>query len=508
MAAVGLKLRSLRGEVGLTAQQVADRAGWSRSYVSQVEGGRITPSEAFVRACERVLSLPPGGLDREDLFDGSQLDELLELANNFASDANGAEEGTPSPYPSALRLTSDAAVRECMRSMLRSAPPTAISSRTITLTSLREQEQARSLSETRVVDRDLVGWLRDALTRGWGIRHLLKSPGGVLSNPGDAFEIVALMACRGAYTAVTIAPAASAMTSPARDFLDVPGVGILLIESGRGSFVSTRDVAYLPFSEDLKRLQHGSRVLMRRYRHASEENLARELRVTAAECEPGDLRLVSDRLSVHARPVSLHEMQQQTRGRSDVWLEHRVARIEAFELDLQRHSYRQILSRSGLDGYFSDGYYATDLDRDYRRRQGHDVAAPLRVPVSERLAILERMIWLLNSFENFEVLLDAASGQSAITNNAWELKSCPGEDVVFLFAHATRSASNDLSQAANQSIDDGLSTSIEIREPSLTRLFRDRFDAVWRTIGIGTNKRETVSWLTRKVEDLATVGAE
>ena len=61
---VGALLRARRAELGLTLQQVADRAGCVRSYVSEIENNKRSkpPSDELLVRLEEALSLPPGRL--------------------------------------------------------------------------------------------------------------------------------------------------------------------------------------------------------------------------------------------------------------------------------------------------------------------------------------------------------------------------------------------------------------------------------------------------------------
>jgi transcriptional regulator with XRE-family HTH domain len=54
-ARLGADLRVLRAAHGLTLAGLSVRVGYSGQYISQVEHGRTTPSEAFVRACDVEL---------------------------------------------------------------------------------------------------------------------------------------------------------------------------------------------------------------------------------------------------------------------------------------------------------------------------------------------------------------------------------------------------------------------------------------------------------------------
>jgi transcriptional regulator with XRE-family HTH domain len=44
----GPALRALREEAGLTAREVAERAGVSESYLSRVETGKVSPASVWI----------------------------------------------------------------------------------------------------------------------------------------------------------------------------------------------------------------------------------------------------------------------------------------------------------------------------------------------------------------------------------------------------------------------------------------------------------------------------
>jgi transcriptional regulator with XRE-family HTH domain len=53
---LGVDLRGRRRAAGLTQQALADRIGYDRSYLSQVEAGAQVPAEQFILQCERELA--------------------------------------------------------------------------------------------------------------------------------------------------------------------------------------------------------------------------------------------------------------------------------------------------------------------------------------------------------------------------------------------------------------------------------------------------------------------
>lgn len=56
MTQPGTVLRTLREKTGLTAREVAERAKISESYLSRVESGKATPTDAWLGFVAGVLS--------------------------------------------------------------------------------------------------------------------------------------------------------------------------------------------------------------------------------------------------------------------------------------------------------------------------------------------------------------------------------------------------------------------------------------------------------------------
>lgn len=63
MSTIGAMIRRRRQSLGLTLQQVAERAGCGRAYLSMIEtGARPAPAEPLLAAIERALAIEPGQL--------------------------------------------------------------------------------------------------------------------------------------------------------------------------------------------------------------------------------------------------------------------------------------------------------------------------------------------------------------------------------------------------------------------------------------------------------------
>jgi DNA-binding XRE family transcriptional regulator len=57
------RIRSLRGERGLTQAQLAEQAGLTQSHVSQVESGKTSPNALTIHKIAKALGVPPTTLD-------------------------------------------------------------------------------------------------------------------------------------------------------------------------------------------------------------------------------------------------------------------------------------------------------------------------------------------------------------------------------------------------------------------------------------------------------------
>lgn len=75
------ELKRLRGEVGLTAAQAADRAGWSMSKISRIESGKNKISPGDSRELLDAYGVPPG----------EEYDRIVQLAR----DARGKSKWQP-----------------------------------------------------------------------------------------------------------------------------------------------------------------------------------------------------------------------------------------------------------------------------------------------------------------------------------------------------------------------------------------------------------------------------
>lgn len=75
---LGDKLREIRKERGLTLQQVADAAGLSKAFVSQIESGTANPSLASLKRVGNALGVPLATLFEEKVNGPEPASTLLE----------------------------------------------------------------------------------------------------------------------------------------------------------------------------------------------------------------------------------------------------------------------------------------------------------------------------------------------------------------------------------------------------------------------------------------------
>ena len=64
---MSIRLKLLRKKLGITLEQLADKSGMTKSYLSKVERGLNTPSIAAALKLARALNV-----NVEELFDGEQ----------------------------------------------------------------------------------------------------------------------------------------------------------------------------------------------------------------------------------------------------------------------------------------------------------------------------------------------------------------------------------------------------------------------------------------------------
>ncbi|MBW1713498.1 MAG: helix-turn-helix transcriptional regulator [Deltaproteobacteria bacterium] len=57
VASIGLKIKELRSNLGLTLQQVADKAGCTAAHISQIENDKTSPSIATLKRIAKVLGV-------------------------------------------------------------------------------------------------------------------------------------------------------------------------------------------------------------------------------------------------------------------------------------------------------------------------------------------------------------------------------------------------------------------------------------------------------------------
>lgn len=84
---VGLLVRRLRRDVGITQEQLARRAGIGQSYLSQIENKKKEPSLATIQALAKAFEIPNStmlllALDPEEI-EGAKRNLLSELQDGL-----------------------------------------------------------------------------------------------------------------------------------------------------------------------------------------------------------------------------------------------------------------------------------------------------------------------------------------------------------------------------------------------------------------------------------------
>lgn len=70
---IGERLRSLRTEQGISVRTLASRAGFSPSFISQIENGQVSPSIASLERIAEVLGIALGGFFDAEPGERSQI---------------------------------------------------------------------------------------------------------------------------------------------------------------------------------------------------------------------------------------------------------------------------------------------------------------------------------------------------------------------------------------------------------------------------------------------------
>lgn len=445
----------------------------SRSYVSQVELGRIQPAQDYLDACEAHYGLPVGALSTTvpttDTIRVPAAATVLESARHLEPVEPRVEPRNVRLRDVPDKLCSAEEVQAAMESMLAAAPPSGAHEKVVLSTLCRS---------TGSFGRHLPPWLASAisraLTNGWEVEHLLHLDLGRTDAADDIRQMINLLACAGRYEPFTVSPGIEC----AFDVLAVPGVGVLLFAEGRGYRHEESGDRYEDFLfSHARAIRRRSSHLFTRYRNSeSVESVARYLRVAALEQEPGDCFVVTDRLSAYARPLAYWESDERRRWRYPGWLDDKRSVLEAFGSDRLFHQYREIASKASLENFLNHGLFLG--------------VSPRNTPAlpRERAAVLSHLIGLLSDpAAKYDLRLEEPSSRLALTRDSWIYKDTP--EGAFVFVHAA---------------DEHGSMHIEITEPTLTEHFRRQFDLAWNALNDSGNRREfTIDWLERQARNLS-----
>lgn len=479
MEQIGAVLRRLRQGAGLTAQQLAQQVGHSRSYVAGVETGAISPSQDFLAACEQFFSLPSlslsGDATSRSVATMQSVDTVLTAARNLEAPAGAAEraptsQSTYRPTPAEVLSTREE-VEQKLVAMLAWPHHEDAEDDTITLVSLWGGRGAfgRALPEW------LAAGLVSALDDGWNVEHLLRLDLTTQTVHDDIRVMLNLLTCKGRYEPL------STYAECAFDVLAVPGVGAVLFAADRGYFHSDiRDSREDLLVSHAHTIRKKASRLFTRYRHGDPaENIARYTRISSIERMAGDYCRVSSRPSTYTRPLAYWEADQRRRRRYPGWIDDKQKALETFEWDQMKHSYREICSRISLESFWREGYFA-GVKRDVP-------------PAShqERVLAFERILALLeHPRSNYEMRFTAGGSIAAGTSTTWWFKDTDSGPVVFLSATGPSGGMH-----------------VEVTDPDLAEHFRRQFELTWATLGgTETASSAVARWLRERLAELSTEG--
>lgn len=478
--ALGHALRELRKRAGLKARDLADASGMSRSYVSEVERGAITPNDDFLVRCERRLAVPEGTL-RSSV--GPQNDIVSTVASVLATARHLSPPPTRShrrasgrqrakERPEAERFEGRDRIQREIVSMLRATPE--VQGEKILLIDLRGD---RTSLEPRLPDW-LTEGLADALQAGWSVEHLLRLDLSDVHAADDIGRIFGLLTYPGRYDVMTTDPGIPC----GFDVLAVPREGVLVFGDTTAYRHGEAGNRYGDiFFQHAREIRRSARRLFTRYLHSDPiENQARYARMSWVEQQPGDCVVVSSRLSTFTRPERYWANDEGRRPRVPGWLDGKRSVIRAFESDYKVHHYREIVRRSSLECFVETGRF-------------EDVRGGTPVDVGERVLVLDNIRRLLTDpASRYEMRFDDDS-DAARTRNSWWLKDTPSGPVVFLYATGTHPGA----EAAPCTMH------IEVDDPSIVTHFRRQFEVSWATLRRSqTDRHAVVEWLTSAITKL------
>lgn len=472
---VGDRLRALRKEAGLTTQQLATVVGRSRSYISQVESGRIPASASVLRRCEDHFALDQGTLSGIGPGVPAQMQPVSSVLASARHLTPPATPATPSPArrPSArdVRLETRDLVDAEIAAML--AVPPAAQGDKIVLAALR--------GDGGSFGRHLPNWLATALAgalgAGWTVEHLIRLDLADAYAAEDVGQMFGLLTLGGRYEPMTVTHDVPC----AFDVLAVPGVGVLLFGEDRAyrhneAGDRLEDILF----SHARAIRRTARHLFTRYLHGDPvENNARYLRMSGVERTSGDCSVVTSRLSTYSRPHEFWEQEELRRTRFPGWLEGKVAALEAFNVDVRQHRYREICRRSSLERFVAEGLF-------------EDVSAKAQpASVRERLAVMRRIRDLLTDPSGmYDLRFDETDDTEKATDNSWWVKHTPSGPIAFLYATGRKFDGEPCSMH------------IEVSEPSLVAHFERKFDAYWTSVADPDDGLATRRWVDEVVERL------
>ena len=333
-------------------------------------------------------------------------------------------------------------------------------------------------------------WLaavRSALDRGFDLVHLLRLDGDTDRWSRIVEYILGLTGAAGRYRPYYFNM--YGVDPRGYDLLVVPGVAACLaLATEQPGRIGAALVTSSPQEIDLLRahfavLQGQTRPLFRSF--AESDGPLEWLNVLArAEDREGDLYAVGLELSPRTEPYSWH-------SRALGWLdsagslnlqalaEPRKRRLDSFYRHVESYRFREICPRSAVL-------------RLARTGESISLGPNVRLSPADRMAHLENLIALLNTFENYELALPTESEDRAhLSGCSWQVKcEIGGENVVHIDAPVPGKGGSRWP------------TWLETREPTVAAAFRRHFSELFehRISPPSRNKREVILFLESQLQ--------
>lgn len=510
----GELVRRLRLAHHLGQKELAERAHFAQSYVSQIERGRRYPSTARhvhnlasglgVEAAEadalfRLAGfLPPAGASGRWDDAEATIEAPHKLAEYFLTGPPAPRNGSTLHQDDELppRRTEIEGREKLLRAaiaLVNEAPPRTVRQSRDPAIALTSQgaDPFGGFPELRA---EWQAALHAALKRRWDIQHLVRldhSARGAFTYVEDMLTLLGSGA-EGRYQPRYF-PDYGLLKRP-YDTLIVPRVGAMqLLSSPDESAVDharfypaseAKSHAVASLHDHFTWLWSQTIPLARTYTGVSLEfyNSVRD----AAE-QDGDWSFVWDRISERGTPAAVDRRRAEpvlragganARLAREVLL-NRQRRREAFLRQVKHYRYRELCPRSGIERLAANGEFRSDWLKTLGARPE---------TVAERIVHLRQIIHDLEHHDNYELGLLTEEQASRYCRNLWTVKG---------------SYSACIRMYHPSPYGGSAGVSLEIREPTIVAAFEDYFSHIWDSLKADSkDKRRTIAWLNGLVQSL------